>query len=55
MSKLEEVGLTKGNAFVLSNGDSILLHNEEARLGPRIHVDNTMLMAMTLLVYQLLY
>ena len=36
----EEVGLTKGNAFVLSNGDSILLHNEEARLGPRIHVDD---------------
>ena len=36
----EEVGLTKGNAFVLSNGDSILLHNGEARLGPRIHVDD---------------
>ena len=36
----EEVGLTKGNAFVLSNGDSILLRNEEARLGPRIHVDD---------------
>ncbi len=37
---LEEVGLEKGNAFVLSNGDTILLRNEEARLGPRIHVDD---------------
>lgn len=36
----EEVGLIKGNAFVLSNGDSILLRNEEARLGPRVHVDD---------------
>ena len=30
----EEVGLTKGNSFVLSNGDSILLRDGEARLGP---------------------
>lgn len=36
----EEVGFNKDHAFVLSNGDSILLHNEEARLGPRIHVDD---------------
>ena len=36
----EEVGLTKGNSFVLSNGDSILLRDGEARLGPRIHVDD---------------
>ncbi len=36
----EEVGLTKGNAFILSNGDSILLKDEEARIGPRIHVDD---------------
>ena len=36
----EEVGLTKGNAFVLSNGDSILLRNGEARLGQRVHVDD---------------
>lgn len=36
----EEVGLTKGNSFVLSNGDTILLRDGEARLGPRIHVDD---------------
>lgn len=36
----EEVGFKKENAFILSNGDTILLHNEEARLGPRIHVDD---------------
>lgn len=36
----EEVGFEKEHAFVLSNGDTILLQNEEARLGPRIHVDD---------------
>ena len=36
----EEVGMQKGNAFVLSNGDSILLRDGEARLGPRVHVDD---------------
>jgi conserved hypothetical protein len=36
----EEVGFNRDHAFVLSNGDSILLRNEEARLGPRIHVDD---------------
>ncbi len=36
----EEVGFEKDHAFILSNGDTILLHNEEARLGPRIHVDD---------------
>ncbi|MCD8027465.1 MAG: ribonuclease J [Erysipelotrichaceae bacterium] len=36
----EEVGFPQDHAFVLSNGDSILLRNEEARLGPRIHVDD---------------
>lgn len=38
--QFEEVGLTKGNAFVLSNGDTILLRDGEARLGPRVHVDD---------------
>ena len=28
------------NSFVLSNGDTILLNNGEARLGPRIHVED---------------
>ncbi|MEE0965969.1 MAG: ribonuclease J [Bacilli bacterium] len=36
----EEVGFEKDHAFVLSNGDTILLQNGEARLGPRIHVDD---------------
>ena len=36
----EEVGFDRDHAFVLSNGDSILLRNEEARLGPRIHLDD---------------
>lgn len=37
---LEEVGLEKDNTFVLSNGDTILLKDGEARLGNRIHVDD---------------
>lgn len=36
----QEVGLPKDHTFVLSNGDTILLNNGEARLGPRIHVDD---------------
>lgn len=36
----QEVGVPKDHAFVLSNGDTILLNNGEARLGPRIHVDD---------------
>lgn len=36
----EEVGFPIDHAFVLSNGDSILLRDGEARLGPRIHVDD---------------
>lgn len=36
----KEVGFERDHAFVLSNGDTILLRNEEARLGPRIHVDD---------------
>lgn len=35
----EEVGL-HGEAFVLSNGDSIILRDGHAKLGPRIHVDD---------------
>ena len=36
----QEVGIAKDHTFVLSNGDTILLNNGEARLGPRIHVDD---------------
>lgn len=36
----QEVGVPKENSFILSNGDTILLKNETARLGPRIHVDD---------------
>lgn len=36
----QEVGVPKDHTFVLSNGDTILLNNGEARLGPRIHVDD---------------
>ncbi|MCD7809770.1 MAG: ribonuclease J, partial [Erysipelotrichaceae bacterium] len=36
----EEVGFPADHAFILSNGDSILLRDGEARLGPRIHVDD---------------
>lgn len=36
----QEVGVKKDHAFVLSNGDTILLNNGEARLGPRIHVED---------------
>lgn len=36
----QEVGIAKNHTFVLSNGDTILLNNGEARLGPRIHVDD---------------
>lgn len=40
-SKLfEELGLNKDNTFVLSNGDTLLMRNEEVRVGPRIHVDD---------------
>ena len=36
----QEVGVPAENSFVLSNGDTILLNNGEARLGPRIHVED---------------
>ncbi len=36
----QEVGVPPENSFVLSNGDTILLNHGEARLGPRIHVDD---------------
>lgn len=36
----QEVGVPEENTFVLSNGDTILLRNGEARLGPRIHVED---------------
>lgn len=36
----QDVGVPAENTFVLSNGDTILLNNETARLGPRIHVDD---------------
>ncbi|MGN1182484.1 MAG: ribonuclease J1 [Faecalibacillus sp.] len=35
-----EVGVKKDHTFVLSNGDTILLNNGKARLGPRIHVED---------------
>ncbi len=36
----QEVGVPAENSFVLSNGDTILLNNGTARLGPRIHVED---------------
>ena len=36
----QEVGVKEDHSFVLSNGDTILLRDEEARLGPRIHVED---------------
>lgn len=36
----QDVGIPPENSFVLSNGDTILLNNGEARLGPRIHVED---------------
>ncbi len=36
----QEVGVPKENSFVLANGDTILLKDEEARIGPRIHTDD---------------
>lgn len=36
----QDVGIPLENTFVLGNGDTILLRNEEALLGPRIHVDD---------------
>lgn len=35
-----EVGVPADHSFILSNGDTILLNNEEARIGPRIHVED---------------
>lgn len=36
----QEVGVPEDHSFVLSNGDTILLRDEKARLGPRIHVED---------------
>ena len=36
----QDVGIPPENSFVLSNGDTILLKNVEAGLGPRIHVED---------------
>ena len=36
----QDVGIPPENTFVLSNGDTILLNNGTARLGPRIHVED---------------
>jgi ribonuclease J len=36
----QEVGVPEENTFVLANGDTILLKDEVASLGPRIHVED---------------
>lgn len=36
----EEVGNKLDHTFILSNGDSIIMRNEECFIGPRIHVDD---------------
>ncbi len=36
----QDVGVPAENIFVLSNGDTIILKDEEARLGNRIHADD---------------
>ena len=36
----QDIGIPKENTFVLSNGDTIILKDGEARLGPRIHADD---------------
>lgn len=35
-----EVGVPKENTFILSNGDVLLLHKKEVRLGGRVHSDD---------------
>lgn len=35
----ESVGVPKGNAFVLTDGDTLEIDEEEARLGPRVDAD----------------
>lgn len=36
----EKVGIPKENSFLLSNGDVLLLHKHEVRLGGRVHSDD---------------
>ena len=36
----QEVGIPEENTFVLANGDTVLLKDGVARLGPRIHVED---------------
>lgn len=36
----QDVGVPEERTFVLANGDTILLNKGEARVGPRIHVDD---------------
>jgi len=36
----QEVGIDKDNSFVMTNGDTILLKNNEAYRGPRVHADD---------------
>ena len=36
----QEVGVDKDNSFVMTNGDTILLKNNEAYRGPRVHADD---------------
>lgn len=36
----QEVGVPEENTFVLANGDTVLLKDEVASLGPRIHVED---------------
>jgi ribonuclease J len=36
----QDVGIPEENSFVLANGDTLILKDGEARLGPRIHVDD---------------
>lgn len=36
----QEVGGQEDHAFILSNGDSLLLRDHEVRIGPRVHADD---------------
>lgn len=36
----QQVGVPKENTFILSNGDVLLLHKKEVRLGGRVHSDD---------------